>query len=79
MRLEAKRFIPFEFPGDNPQLDQHGFTLDESQQHAEYPDHCNIPTVIHVNPQTHAVAIAVVVVNDKTELQVTLVPVGMDL
>lgn len=78
MRLEAKRFIPFEFPENNPQLDQHGFTKDEQSQHVEYPWHCNVPTVIHVNPLAHTVAIQVVHVNDKAELQITLIPIDGD-
>lgn len=78
MRLEAKRFIPFEFPQDDPQLDQHGFTKDEGSQHVEYPEHCNVPTVIHVNPLAHTVLIQVIDVNDKSELQITLVPIDGD-
>ena len=78
MRLEAKRFIPFEFPENNPQLDQHGFTKDEGSQHVEYPEHCNIPTVIHVNPLTHMLTVQVVEVNEKAELQLTLVPIDGD-
>lgn len=78
MRLEAKRFIPFEFPKDDPRLDQHGFTKDELSQHVEYPAHCNLPTVIHVNPFIHTVAIQVVEVNGTLELQVTLVPIDGD-
>lgn len=78
MRLEAKRFIPFEFPENDPQLDQYGFTKDEMSQHVEYPSHCNLPTVIHVNPMAHTVTIAVVEVNGVSELQVTLVPIDSD-
>lgn len=78
MRLEAKRFIPFEFPQNDPQLDQHGFTKDETSQHVEYPEHCNLPTIIHVNPLTHTVAIQVAEVNDKAELQITLIPIDGD-
>ena len=78
MRLEAKRFIPFEFPENNPQLDQHGFAKDESSQHVEYPEHCNIPTVMHVNPLTHTLTVQVVKVHGKMELQVTLVPIDGD-
>lgn len=73
MRLEAKRFIPFEIPAD-PNLDQHGFTKGETAQHVEYPEHCNVPTVIHVNPLTHMLAVQMMEVNGKPELQITLVP-----
>lgn len=78
MRLEAKRFIPFEFPSGDPQLDQHGFTRDEMSQHVEYPVHCNIPTVIHVNPLAHTLTVEVVEVNETPELQITLVPINGD-
>jgi hypothetical protein len=78
MRLEAKRFIPFEFPEGDPHLDQHGFTKDESSQHVEYPAHCNVPTVIHINPLMHTLMVQVVHVNGKQEMQVTLVPAEKD-
>lgn len=77
MRLEAKRFIPFEIPND-PQLDKHGFTSGETAQHVEYPEHCNVPTVIHINPRTHMLAVQTVEVNGKQEMQVTLVPMDGD-
>ena len=78
MRLEAKRFIPFEFPRGNPQLDDLGFAKDEMSQHVDYPEHCNIPTVIHVNPLTHTLTVQVIEVNDRAELQITLVPIDGD-
>lgn len=79
MRLEAKRFIPFEFPANDPNLDHHGFTKGETAQHVEYPEHCNIPTVIHVNPLKHMLAVQTVEVDGKSELQITLVPMDDNL
>ena len=79
MRLEAKRFIPFEFPTTDPNLDQHGFTKGETAQHVEYPEHCNVPTVIHVNPRTHMLAVQTVEASGKSELQITLVPMDDNL
>lgn len=79
MRLEAKRFIPFEFPTNDPNLDQHGFTKGETAQHVEYPEHCNIPTVIHVNPLKHMLAVQTVEVDGKSDLQITLVPMDDNL
>jgi hypothetical protein len=52
MRLEAKRFIPFE---PTPGTDQHGFTEGETEQQVEYPEHCNIPTRIYFDPLKHDV------------------------
>lgn len=73
MRLEAKRFIPFEFSEDAA-FDQHGFDKDEKSQHVDYPEHCNIPTVIHINPLTHMLAVQTVVKDGSQDLQVTIVP-----
>ncbi len=50
MRLEAKRFIPFE-PAVG--MDQDGFTQDGEEQRVEYPFHSNVPTRIYFDDTRH--------------------------
>lgn len=52
----AKQFIPFEFAtGDD--LDQHGFTKDESQQCVVYPEHMNVATRVFYDPRHHSLKV----------------------